>query len=306
MFQWRITASFLADFQLNNHVTEIFSWIILKVGGAWGLVQRITQMVQTWWRSREQGPRINGFKKYNWKCFHLWNKFHSALFHQNFSFPSSLVLGSRPHPRPCWVTVARLQPGCATSLRSPSYTETWRPETFWWLRMEYARYASSPSVPRSQAFPPPVFDHLQYANMEGEGLGERVTCVPSGRREGMPPLKCPLKIKKCIPSLFLWQQALCPPGNILVAEVTYGVFLSCVYTAQTVLFLWSCKERNPLHTPFLIWCDLMSQQPNFSKAASLKQCKDGHSVWNGLTAGLSFLSLPYLFSSFLFPFFPHR
>ena len=26
------------------------------------------------------------------------------------------------------------------------------------------------SVPRSQAFPPPVFDHLQYANMEGEDL----------------------------------------------------------------------------------------------------------------------------------------
>ena len=30
-------------------------------------------------------------------------------------------------------------------------------------------------------FLPPVFDRLQY---EGEGLGERVTCVTSGRREG--------------------------------------------------------------------------------------------------------------------------
>jgi len=29
-------------------------------------------------------------------------------------------------------------------------------------------------VPR--LFPPPVFDHLQYANMEGEGLGDFVTC----------------------------------------------------------------------------------------------------------------------------------
>ena len=117
--------------------------MMLKVGGTWGLGQRITQMLPTWGRSREQGPRINGFKKYNWKCFHLWDKFHSALFHQNSSFPSSLVLGSRPRPRPCWVTAARLQPGCATSPRSPSYTETWQPETFWWLRMEYARYASS-------------------------------------------------------------------------------------------------------------------------------------------------------------------
>ena len=37
-------------------------------------------------------------------------------------------------------------------------------------------------VPRP--FPPPVFDRLQYAKMEGEGLGERATCVTSGRREG--------------------------------------------------------------------------------------------------------------------------
>ena len=37
-------------------------------------------------------------------------------------------------------------------------------------------------VPRS--FPPPVFDRILYANTEGEGLGERVTCVTSGRREG--------------------------------------------------------------------------------------------------------------------------
>ena len=53
------------DFQLNNHVTEIFSLIILKVGGAWGLGQRITRMVRTQGRSREQGPRINGSKKHN-------------------------------------------------------------------------------------------------------------------------------------------------------------------------------------------------------------------------------------------------
>ena len=37
-------------------------------------------------------------------------------------------------------------------------------------------------VPR--LFLPPVFDRLQYARTEGEGLGERVTCVTSGRREG--------------------------------------------------------------------------------------------------------------------------
>ena len=32
-------------------------------------------------------------------------------------------------------------------------------------------------------FPPPVFDHLQYAKTEGEDLGEGVTCVTSGRHE---------------------------------------------------------------------------------------------------------------------------
>ena len=32
-------------------------------------------------------------------------------------------------------------------------------------------------IPRP--FPPPVFDHLQYAKTEGEGLGERVTCMMS-------------------------------------------------------------------------------------------------------------------------------
>ena len=37
-------------------------------------------------------------------------------------------------------------------------------------------------VPR--LFPPPVFDRILYAKTEGEGLGERVTCVTSGRREG--------------------------------------------------------------------------------------------------------------------------
>jgi len=28
----------------------------------------------------------------------------------------------------------------------------------------------------SRPFPPPVFDRLQYANTEGEGLGDLVTC----------------------------------------------------------------------------------------------------------------------------------
>jgi len=31
--------------------------------------------------------------------------------------------------------------------------------------------------------PHPVFDHLQYANMEGEGLEDLVTCVVSGRQK---------------------------------------------------------------------------------------------------------------------------
>ena len=33
-------------------------------------------------------------------------------------------------------------------------------------------------------FPPPVFDCILYVKTEGEGLGERVTCVMSGRHEG--------------------------------------------------------------------------------------------------------------------------
>ena len=37
-------------------------------------------------------------------------------------------------------------------------------------------------VPRP--FPPPVFGRILYAKTKGEGLGERVTCVTSGRREG--------------------------------------------------------------------------------------------------------------------------
>ena len=38
-------------------------------------------------------------------------------------------------------------------------------------------------VPRP--FPPPVFDRILYAKTDRrEGLGERVTCVTSGRREG--------------------------------------------------------------------------------------------------------------------------
>ena len=37
-------------------------------------------------------------------------------------------------------------------------------------------------VPRS--FLPSVFDHLRYAKTEREGLGERVTCMTSGRHEG--------------------------------------------------------------------------------------------------------------------------
>ena len=37
-------------------------------------------------------------------------------------------------------------------------------------------------VPRP--FPPIVFDHILYAKTDGEGLGERVTFVTSGGREG--------------------------------------------------------------------------------------------------------------------------
>ena len=45
---------------------------------------------------------------------------------------------------------------------------------------EQRTYTVASLVPRP--FPPPVFDRILYAKMEGEGLGERVTCVTSGRR----------------------------------------------------------------------------------------------------------------------------
>ena len=43
-------------------------------------------------------------------------------------------------------------------------------------------HAHASLVPRP--FLPPVFDRILYAKTEGEGLGERVTCVTSGRHEG--------------------------------------------------------------------------------------------------------------------------
>ena len=50
-------------------------------------------------------------------------------------------------------------------------------------------------VPR--LFLPPVFDRLHYAETEGKGLGERVTCVMSGRRE---VARCPIIVthKPCV------------------------------------------------------------------------------------------------------------
>ena len=41
-------------------------------------------------------------------------------------------------------------------------------------------YLAVSLVPR--LFPPPVFDHLQYANTEGEGLGDLVMCSTLGRQ----------------------------------------------------------------------------------------------------------------------------
>ena len=50
-----------------------------------------------------------------------------------------------------------------------------------WLSLSSTRSVIS-LVPRP--FPPPVFGRILKEKMEGEGLGERVTCVMSGRREG--------------------------------------------------------------------------------------------------------------------------
>ena len=50
------------------------------------------------------------------------------------------------------------------------------------METEHEIRKKSSLVPR--LFPPPVFDRVLYAKTEGEGLGERVTCVTSGRREG--------------------------------------------------------------------------------------------------------------------------
>ena len=52
-----------------------------------------------------------------------------------------------------------------------------------WLRktqwIDHLKIASFPGP-----FPPPVFDRILCAKTDGEGLGERVMCVTSGRREG--------------------------------------------------------------------------------------------------------------------------
>ena len=52
-----------------------------------------------------------------------------------------------------------------------------------YLNCSQVQIHSKPSlIPRP--FPPPVFDCLQYAKIEREGLGDRVTCLTSGRHEG--------------------------------------------------------------------------------------------------------------------------
>ena len=48
-----------------------------------------------------------------------------------------------------------------------------------WLYM-CALYCWNSFVPRP--FPPPVFDRLQYAKMEGEELGDLIMCMMSGRQ----------------------------------------------------------------------------------------------------------------------------
>ena len=50
------------------------------------------------------------------------------------------------------------------------------------IQLKCQRFKLASLVPRP--FLPPIFDRLQYAKMEGEGLRERVTCVTSGRHEG--------------------------------------------------------------------------------------------------------------------------
>ena len=58
------------------------------------------------------------------------------------------------------------------------WSSRWRNNTLSILNFSMS---SGPSLVQSSA---PVFDRILYAKMKGEGLGERVTCVMSGRREG--------------------------------------------------------------------------------------------------------------------------
>jgi len=51
-------------------------------------------------------------------------------------------------------------------------------------------------VPRP--FPPPVFDHLQYANMEGEGLGDLIMCGDVRDRQQTHRGWCPTKYHKAL------------------------------------------------------------------------------------------------------------
>ena len=47
--------------------------------------------------------------------------------------------------------------------------------------MQGVMYNNISLVPR--LFPPPVIDRLQYANMDGEGLGDSSRAVTSGRQK---------------------------------------------------------------------------------------------------------------------------
>ena len=79
-----------------------------------------------------------------------------------------------------------------------------------------------------RSFPPPVFDRLQYANMEGEVLGDLVTCN-DGRQTHRG--QCPTKnLKALMPR--------CTPTSWIFMTWETIHFIVCIMHLKATLNIW--------------------------------------------------------------------
>ena len=94
------------------------------------------------------------------------SSFPSYVRYRCASLYKFLQLSWSPHSNP-HMMVSHHQPYCGTLHLPALMCNTWH------MGYVFNEYTCS-LVPRP--FPPPVFDHLQYANTEGEGLGDLIMC----------------------------------------------------------------------------------------------------------------------------------